>query len=765
MNSLSRLAVTALCGLASASAQDFFSDLFNPLVPFPVPAAPMPQPGQHGPWENDVIVYHAKADGGIERLAAFERAGVPTLARMKDGRLIAAHQHFPENDPAAFDKVAVHFSSDEGKTWTPPVVMKLNGLPEGMRFPFDPTLVPLPDGRVRMYFTSLQGRQFDEDLQRIHSAISSDGIDYTFEPGERFKIEGRSVIDCAVVLHQGVFHLFSPDNGEQPKRPDRRGQGPMMQPVDGIGYHATSTDGLNFTRVDDVKIEGRRRWLGNTQSDGKVITFFGTGEGGFVAASVEGSNWRLVSGIQVMGADPGAVAAKDGGWILAVTGPPRDDRRGQQPSFRADDAWLVEWLSEMRFDEALQRSQSGSPSPASLLLPLDGKPVTTTAGLINQMWSRGQAQGDGPVKLQSFPLRLDDIGYIIPLGNMQSGHTTPSDHLYLVPKGAVNQGRGNMRGDGERRPPGQGSGVDTSDFSQLYDVIAVADGFIVMLQWRPNPQGGQAKYDPSVFDRAVDLKVFIEHSAQVWSYVDHLIEVDAAIMKQVPGGVQPGQPVSVRIPVKAGQVIGKVGNQTFDFALIDTNTTREGFIKPEQFLQRDPQKPHVVDPFDYIDEPLRGELIKKDARKVPPFGGRIDYDIDGKLIGNWYEQGTGGYAGLNRRIDYWIGHLSIVYHHLDPKVIVFSIGNYDGRAAQFWVKGNQPDPATIGEKDGVVKYELVFGQLGSSGQPQMRPEGDQVQGTVLVQVLPERKLKFEAFPGVSGAEVEGFTKKVKLFER
>jgi len=400
-----------------------------------------------------------------------------------------------------------------------------------------------------------------------------------------------------------------------------------------------------------------------------------------------------------------------------------------------------------------------------------------TAEQLNRTWSRGQATGKGPVKLQSFPLRLDDIGYIIPLGNMQSGHTTPSDHLYLVPKGAVNQFRGNMRGQGQgqgqrgnQRPgPSQGNGqgpsVDTRDFSQLYDVIAVAEGFVVMLQWRPNPQGGQAKFDPTVFDRAVDLKVFLEHSAQVWSYVDHLVEVDPSIMNQVPGGVQPGQPVNVRIPVKAGQVIGKVGNQTFDFALIDTATTLKGFVKPDQFLRRDPQKPHVVDPFDYIDEPLRGELIKKDARKVPPFGGRIDYDIDGKLIGNWYEVGTGGYAGLNRRIDYWVGHLAIVNHHLDPSIIVFSIGNFNGRAQQFWVKRNQPDPAKIGEADGVVKYELVYGQLGSSGQVQIRPDADIVQGVALCQVLPNRELKFEVLPGLTIEQVKGFTENARTYER
>ena len=127
-----------------------------------------------------------------------------------------------------------------------------------MRFPFDPTIVTLSDGRARMYFTSLRGRQFDEDLPRIHSAISNDGIEYTYEPGVRFSIEGRSVIDCAVVLHQGVFHLYSPDNGKQPEPGQRPNNGPQMQPTDGIGYHATSSDGLYFTRSDDVKIEGRR---------------------------------------------------------------------------------------------------------------------------------------------------------------------------------------------------------------------------------------------------------------------------------------------------------------------------------------------------------------------------------------------------------------------------------------------------------------------------------------------------------------------------
>ena len=79
-----------------------------------------------------------------------------------------------------------------------------------MRFPFDPTLVLLPDGKVRLYFTSNKLRD-RESLPAIHSAISGDGLKYEYEPGVRFSVEGRSVIDCAVVMHKGIFHLYAPD--------------------------------------------------------------------------------------------------------------------------------------------------------------------------------------------------------------------------------------------------------------------------------------------------------------------------------------------------------------------------------------------------------------------------------------------------------------------------------------------------------------------------------------------------------------------------
>jgi len=316
------------------------------LPPQPPGQAGRPAPGQPGPWDHDVLVHRVARDGAIERLGMFSRSGVPTIARMRDGRLIAAHQYFPENDPAGFDKVAVRFSEDEGRTWTGPRVIEMIGLPDGMRFPFDPTLVPLADGRVRLYFTSLRGYTFDQDVPAIFSAVSSGGFRYTFEPGVRFGIAGRPLIDCAVVVHRDVFHLYAPDNGPK-AAPAGCGWNPppVLPPPLGSGYHATSKDGLQFTRAEDVRIGGSRRWLGNAQADGVSITFFGTaapGPGGlgagpprggiWLATSRDGRSWTLLDDLHVPGADPGAVAGKDGGWIIVSTGPPRPGTPSAQRS-------------------------------------------------------------------------------------------------------------------------------------------------------------------------------------------------------------------------------------------------------------------------------------------------------------------------------------------------------------------------------------------------------------------------------------------------
>ncbi len=276
-----------------------------------------------GPWDNDVLVYRIDYAGVREKLATFESAGVASVARLADGRLLAAFQYFPKEDPRRFDRVAVRFSGDEGKNWSPPETIKIADFPAGMTRPFDPTLVPLPDGRIRLYFTSNTSRDFRRSPPAIHSAVSTNGVDYLHEPGVRFAVEGRIVIDCAVALHQGVFHLVVPDNGTVEGFPQGPGSGPP--PGGGGGYHALSPDGLKFERVADLRLDStRNRWLGGLVSDAGRLLFFGTGPGPWPMESQDGASWKSSKeAVRFPGADPGAVRLKDGSWLVIATGAPQ----------------------------------------------------------------------------------------------------------------------------------------------------------------------------------------------------------------------------------------------------------------------------------------------------------------------------------------------------------------------------------------------------------------------------------------------------------
>jgi hypothetical protein len=338
------------------------------------------------------------------------------------------------------------------------------------------------------------------------------------------------------------------------------------------------------------------------------------------------------------------------------------------------------------------------------------------------------------VRFKVSPLKLEDIGHILPLGLMIGGHVTPIDHQYYTPK-------------------------DLKAGRFRYDVRAMADGYIVHIQRRT------AQVEPNL-PPADEYRMAIEHSCTFWTYFDLITQLDQTILDQLGGAPQDQRPLLTRIPVKAGQVVGKVGAQTLDLGAVNSETTLKGLLVPAHY-DAEPWKIHTVDPFDYYDEPLRSQLLALNPRKATPYGGKIDYDVDGKLVGNWFKVGTNGYAGVRGtgQSSSWIGHLTIAYYYLDPQYVVVSLGDFGGQARQFWAKGNTPDPASIGETKGVVKYELIMGQLANDGKPITHPDKDKVQGTLLAQVLPNRQLRVEVFVGKTGAEATGFTSAALLYER
>ncbi len=100
---------------------------------------------------------------------------------------------------------------------------------------------------IRIYFSSSDGIPVGLDSTvNTYSAISSDGIHYSFEPSTRFDHPTNCVIDPAVCHFHCMWHYTCP----------------IGEPQDGA-HHAISQDGINFTQVPNITSDMQHNWTGN----------------------------------------------------------------------------------------------------------------------------------------------------------------------------------------------------------------------------------------------------------------------------------------------------------------------------------------------------------------------------------------------------------------------------------------------------------------------------------------------------------------------
>ena len=115
---------------------------------------------------------------------------------------------------------------------------------------------------------------------------------------------------------------------------------------------------------------------------------------------------------------------------------------------------------------------------------------------------------------------------------------------------------------------------------------------------------------------------------------------------------------------------------------------------------------------------MRSDPLSKVIRKVEPRAGKIDYDIEGTVAGNWFLEGTVDYGGNvppnePPAKEYWKGHLTIAYGYIDPTQLRISIGFDTGINDDLYCnacfgaygeRGNQPDPAMVGPESASALY-------------------------------------------------------------
>ena len=354
--------------------------------------------------------------------------------------------------------------------------------------------------------------------------------------------------------------------------------------------------------------------------------------------------------------------------------------------------------------------------------------------------------GIGAVKQFLFsPLDPENISHIQPYGQVVGGHVTPIDHMYLALKDPF-------------------SGRD------FYEVRAIYDGLIVDIGRRDiSTETNQAQKS--------DWRVDIAHTCTFVSYLDLMTslapEIEANWLPTEGGqtGYWPGY------PVKAGQVIGYIGEHALDFGVYDYEITLPGFINPSAYIDIEPWKVHTVDPFPYFPDLLREDLLAKMIRTVEPRAGKIDYDVQNALSGNWFEIGTNWYEGINRQ-KYWEGHLSIHPNPIDPSLWIIAVGHLETENNNFILIGNA-DPAkpSVGLEPTRFQLRQYFTYIPAKpslnwwNEPSIEGEVfgvkvfDENKGTVLLEIPETGTLKAEVFLDKAPEEVIAFTDSARTYSR
>lgn len=363
----------------------------------------------------------------------------------------------------------------------------------------------------------------------------------------------------------------------------------------------------------------------------------------------------------------------------------------------------------------------------------------------------------GPVVFAASPVAVADISFIEPMGELKEGHIVPGDHI--------------------------GINYATSPRSAPVGVYAPADGFIARVERHPYTP-------PAGYPRAVrHYHVYLEHSCTLFTGFVHVTELAPEILAASAqlaeldraSGSQM-ESVAVRVPVKAGQRLGEAWTfGLLGMVTVDLNVTNDGYLNPESYRAEN-WRLHAVSPFEYFPEPLRGQLLAKNPRAAPPRGGKIDFDAAGKVVGNWFLQGSGGFRDEtteprqcgNFPCPYWEGHLALAYDYIDPAQLRVSVGHSAGLGARtpYGVRGNGPDFATVVVGSGAVAYELVALKDVSrergyvSDDPLIEVSDEtRVLGTLLVEMTEPGSLRAEIFPGKRKEQVGRFTANARVYVR
>jgi len=358
-------------------------------------------------------------------------------------------------------------------------------------------------------------------------------------------------------------------------------------------------------------------------------------------------------------------------------------------------------------------------------------PVLKGKALVN-----GLCSGAGTTSLTHAPMDVANIAVIEPMGNMVYDHVIPVDHEYYY-------------------------GANPNAPANSYPVYATANGEIdaVGVNYHNGPDPLPAWY------------VTLSHTCTFFTQYNLLTSLSPQVMAELPKGWNAQNTGNVHIRVTSGEIIGYDGGQSLDFSVMNTAVTNSGYLNPTAYNNFDAQYVNTVTPYGYFSPAVQSQILPKYERSNAPIDGRIGYDVKGEAVGNWFVAGSKNVNnGIVDPSATQTNFLSLSYNYIDPSAQMVSIYNYQGQPSQFVVT-NAIDWTKITVASGPVMIQLGKPSFqpnytGTTVVPGLKlvPSGPTL-ATALVQMTGPEDMKFQMFPGLTPAQVTGFTSSAVLYDR
>lgn len=263
-------------------------------------AASDPIGDKNGPYYHDVNT--ATSTDGLRysngATQILNHASVPDAIKLPSGQLVI---YAVDGAARSSSGILMAVSDDNGKTWKAGS-MRFDASRKGGVA--DPQITMTDDGKLRLYYVVFPGGpdtppgQPNTGVNKVHSALSSDGINFTEEEGVRF--EYSQITDADVIKIGQTWFLYA-------------AQGPKQ-------IYATSVDGNNFSYKGVARERGS---VSKTVSidGGKYRQIYCVSENISSSTTSDGINW-IDEGVNLAApagktvCDPSPVQLDDGTWLL-----------------------------------------------------------------------------------------------------------------------------------------------------------------------------------------------------------------------------------------------------------------------------------------------------------------------------------------------------------------------------------------------------------------------------------------------------------------